>query len=181
MKDCSLSVFQQILGEDYDQLPAIVRQVHGQTTQLALSGKADAEISLGRLGHLICWIMGFPKSGKAMPVSIDFIPNTVGGVKWIRSFGGRQYASHFSAGKGRAAGRLIEQMGLITAVFVLEVQRDRLKFDLDRCRLLGLALPRILCPKCIAYESEQDGAFVFDIILGLPFLGRLIAYRGNIR
>jgi len=174
------SVFKRILGTDFQRLPPAVQRAHGNT-ELRLSGQADITNYLGWFGKVFCWIMGFPASGTGVPVRVDFTPGADGTVHWRRDFAGRRYKSDFSAGIGKNAGKLIETMGVITAIFALELHGDRLRFEIVGSKFLGIVLPKRLSPTCIAYESEEDGGFMFDITIILPLVGRLIAYQGVIR
>ena len=178
MNEYAVPLLRGLLGQDFAALAPAVRRVHDLTSRLQLTGRAEAEIFLGLLGRLVCRVMGFPRHGADQPVSVTFTPTGDGGEEWQRDFAGRQYRSVFSRGEGSDAEYLIEQMGAITAVFALAVAGDRLRFEIIRCRCLGIPMPWILSPRCVAYESEQDGDFRFDIALELPVFGRLIAYRG---
>lgn len=173
-------VFRRVLGADFEHLPCAVRRAHDHSA-VRLTGQADVATHLGIFGKVFCWIMRFPASGTGIPVSVSFTPAADGSVHWRRNFGGRCYKSEFSAGVGKDTGRLIERMGVITVAFTLELHGDRLRFEIVGSRLLGMPLPKMLSPSCIAYESEQDGGFMFDITIGLPIFGRLIAYQGIIR
>jgi hypothetical protein len=180
MVDVLDSVFRRVLGADFDCLPPAVRRAHDDGEK-RLAGRADVQTYLGVFGKTVCWLMGLPASGAGVPVRVEFTPSADGTVHWHRDFGGRHYKSDFSVGAGNHAGKLIETMGVIAAVFAVELQGSRLRFEIVGCKLLGIPLPRLLSPRCIAYESEQDGAFMFDITIGLPIFGRLIAYKGVIR
>jgi len=174
------AVFRRVLGADFDRLPPSLRHAHDNKT-VRLTGQADVRTYLGAFGAAICWMVGLPRQGAGVPTCVVFTPGAGGTVHWHRDFDGREYTSNFSAGIGRNAGRLIEKMGVITVIFALERQGDLLYFEIIGGRLFGIPLPKMLSPRCVAYESEQDGAFMFDITIGLPMFGRLIAYKGAIR
>jgi hypothetical protein len=180
MDDHSEPVFRRVLGADFERLPPSVRHAHDHG-KIRLAGQADVTTYLGAIGKAVCWIIGLPATGTDVPASVDFMSGGDGTVHWHRDFAGRRYESHFSAGIGKHAGRLIERMGVITAIFAIELRGDLLCYEIVGARLLGIPLPKMLAPKCIAYESEEDGAFMFDITISLPIFGRLIAYKGVLR
>jgi len=180
MNNLPPSIFRRLLKDDFEALPPVLRRVHGEPGKATLIGTAKAEIFLGLFGKLICWAAGLPAASTNMPATVTFAEHA-GNAHWSRNFAGRCYASDLSVGTGRDAGLLVEKMGLLTLLFALNVEGRRLRLTVKRCRFLGFPLPSILSPRCVAYESEQDGAFVFDIVASLPFLGRLITYAGTIR
>jgi hypothetical protein len=180
MDEFSGSVFRQVLGADFERLPPAVQRAHGGGN-IRLTGQADVATYLGWLGKAVCWIIGLPRQGTGVPTRVDFTPHAGGMVHWHRDFAGRHYSSDFSAGSGKNTGKLTEKMGVITVFFALALRADRLCYEIVGGRLMGIPLPKILAPRCIAYESEQDGAFMFDITIGLPVFGRLIAYKGTLR
>lgn len=84
------------------------------------------------------------------------------------------------AGTALRAGLLVERQGIITSIFQLTGQVDRLEFRLSGFALFGVPLPRWLAPSCIATEAGRGGSFTFDITVDLPLIGRLIHYRGEL-
>lgn len=175
-----ISLFRHLLGPALDGLPDALRRAHDGQGRLELSGLAQIEVRPGPLPWLICALLGLPAPGRGVPVTIIF-DRAPDHEHWQRRFAGRRYSSHMTAGNGRDAGLLVERMGLITNVFKVAVTGESLHLTMVRCRWLGLPLPGWLAPRCAAVEREQDGAFTFDIPIDLPWLGRLIHYRGSIR
>lgn len=175
-----VSLFRQLLGPAIDLLPDKVRQVHDGHGRLELSGLAQIEMMPGLVPWLICAVMGLPKAGRDVPVTVIFDRMPMA-EHWLRRFGNRHYASSLTAGTGAEAGMLIERMGMITNVFKIEATTDALYLTVLRCRFLGMPLPDWLAPRCTVAERHQEGDFAFDIPIILPWLGRLIHYRGRIR
>ncbi|MDG5496037.1 DUF4166 domain-containing protein [Niveispirillum sp. BGYR6] len=136
--------------------------------------------SMGLLPRLICTLMGLPKPGRDVPVTVVF-DRTPLAEHWQRRFGDRRYASSLRAGTGVETGLLIEHMGMITNVFRIEATIDTLYLTVVRCRFLDVPMPGWLAPRCAIAERQEDGEFTFDVPIELPWLGRLIHYRGRIR
>lgn len=180
MQENAVSAFREILGERFERLPPLLRRVHDHSGHLLLTGRATAHIFLWPIGPLICWFVGFPATGQDIAVAVEFNRRAEGRETWHRNFHGRHYISRLRAGRGRDAGLLVETLGSITVMFRLDLEPDRLKLEVVGCKFLGLRLPRSLSPRCVAYESERDGHFLFDIDVRLPLLGRLIVYRGDL-
>jgi len=41
-------------------------------------------------------------------------------------------------------------------------------------------VPRFLAPSMTAWESEKDGKYQFDVLVGLPLFGQVIRYSGSL-
>ncbi|MQP64995.1 DUF4166 domain-containing protein [Niveispirillum sp. SYP-B3756] len=172
-------LFRRLLGPAMDLLPDAVRRVHDGSGRLELSGLAQVDVMPGLLPGLICTLTGLPRSGRNVPVTVIF-DRTPTAEQWQRRFGNRHYASRLTAGTGAEKGLLIEQMGMITNLFQLEVTAEALHLTLVGCRFLGIPMPGWLAPRCAATERQEDAGFAFDIPITLPWLGRIIHYRGRL-
>lgn len=173
-------LFRRLLGPAMDLLPDAIRHVHDGHGRLELSGLAQIDMMPGLLPWLICALMGLPKPGRDVPVTVIFDCNPASEY-WQRRFGDRRYASSFTAGTGAETGLLIERMGMITNVFRIEAIPDALRLTVVRCRFLGVPMPGWLAPRCSVTERTEDEDFAFDIPVDLPWMGRLIHYRGRIK
>ncbi|SNS67656.1 MULTISPECIES: DUF4166 domain-containing protein [unclassified Azospirillum] len=174
-----MPVFRRLLGPAMDRLPDAVRHVHDGEGRLELSGLAQVDVMPGLLPRLICALMGLPKAGRNVPVTVIF-DRTPTAEHWHRRFGKRHYASRLTAGTGADTGLLIEQMGMITNIFRIEATADALYLTVVGCCFLGMSMPAWLAPRCRVAEGQKDGDFTFDIPIDLPWLGRLIHYRGRL-
>lgn len=176
----SISAVARVLGGDFARLPVDVQTVHSGAA-ICIAGRADVQRGAGLVKHLICASLGFPRHGPDQRVTIKFSTDAKGADRWERDFDGRRYASFLSAGSGACAGRLVERLGLFTIVFGLTVDDGQLVFRMAGLSVFGIAVPLKLLPDCVACEDGRDGEFTFDIAVSLPFLGRLIRYRGVTR
>ncbi len=174
-----ISAIHRVLGPDFDLLPPEVRDAHDHEGILVVAGTADVTATKGILPWLICAIVGLPRPGAGQPVTVSLETGVDGADFWQRDFNGRRYKSRLEAGQGRHAGQLVEHQGRMTNIFALAATPERLTFTLVGFAWLGIPLPRWLAPGCEAYETSQNGKFVFDITIDAPLVGRLIGYRGE--
>ena len=58
------SPFEQLLGAEFDRLPAPVRQVHAARTPLRTAGRADVTAATGAMAWFVSWFAGLPKPGR---------------------------------------------------------------------------------------------------------------------
>ncbi|AUN32605.1 DUF4166 domain-containing protein [Niveispirillum cyanobacteriorum] len=172
-------LFRRLLGPTMDLLPNPVRDVHDGQGRLELSGLAQIDVMPGLLPGLICALMGLPRPGRNVPVTVIF-DRTPTVEHWHRRFGDRVYASKLTAGTGAETGLLVERMGMITNVFRVGATASALHLTVVCCRFMGMPMPGWLAPRCAVVERQEDGSFTFDIPIDLPWLGRLIHYRGGL-
>ena len=180
MPETRQSAVHRAVGDAFLKLPAEVQKAHDNGGSLLLCGLADVEVKPGILPRLICWAVGLPRGGANQTVSVHFITDESGTDRWVRNFAGRVYRSTMRAGTNAGEGKLIEQLGLFTATFDLAANADRLTFDIVEFKVLGLPLPGLLAVHCHAFETGDGGYFIFDITIGMGFLGNLIRYRGRL-
>jgi len=97
---------------------------------------------------------------------------------WIRRVGGRTMRSRQHIGVRRPAGWVVEQFGPIAFDLAVLVKDGRLDLVMSGMRLAGVPMPRFCWPSINANETEKEGRFRFDVEIGLPWIGRLVRYRG---
>jgi len=86
-----------------------------------------------------------------------------------------------SLGSGREKHLLCERFGLITIALALVWNDEKLYLIPRRWRLGWLPLPAILLPRGDSFEQDDDGAFVFNVDISAPLIGRIVAYRGTLQ
>jgi len=160
------------LGRTFFKLPEVVQRAHRGTIQL--TGTVKVERGIG-IGWLVAALLRLPRSNpKAdlVVVAWHFPDQTV----WSRSFDGRTFESTF-----RTDGIfLIERIGPLSLFMEPKMEGDRLVYRLASARLGPIALPRLLAPSLIAWESEREGKYDFEVSVALPLIGRVIRYAGQL-
>lgn len=168
-------LYENIIGSDWSIMPESVRLMHDRTSDGAVTGSADVSRGPGILTAVICRIIGFPKTGSAVPVRVSF---TVGdGTEvWTRDFGGACFMSRLS----RSEGLIEERFGPLRFRFRLDVDETGLSMVPADWRIWNIPLPRFLMPNGVATEKDVDGRFGFDVPITLPFVGRIVHYTGTL-
>lgn len=170
-------LYRQVLRSAFDLLPPSIRQLHDSSSPRSWSGKADITRGRGLVARLIAGIVGFPKGGDDVPVTVAFSPTTSGEL-WTRTFGTRRFSSFQSVGAGRNRHLLVERFGIATFALALVVEGSRLMLIPRRWSVLGIPMPSFLLPRGNSFEAEIDGQFRFDVTITVPWVGRIVAYRG---
>ncbi|WP_429242222.1 DUF4166 domain-containing protein [Luteibacter sp. 621] len=175
----SQPLYRRILGSAFDSLPPRLRELHGTSEARRWSGHAEVRHGGGLLARMVRGAVGFPKAGSNVPLVVAFTPEGEG-ERWTRSFDGKDFSSHQSAGEGRDEYLLTERFGLATFALALVVEGERLLLVPRRWSLLGVPMPALLLPKGISFEHESEGRFCFDVEISMPGVGLIVGYRGSL-
>lgn len=140
-------------------------------------GRAEVRRGEGLIARLAAALIGFPQAGADVPVRVTIAPEH-DGERWTREFEGKVFSSVLRPGVGPTEGHLLERFGIIEIALALVADGDRLLFVPRRWTCLGIPLPRFLLPVGTTYECERDGRFAFDVEIGAPGVGLIVAYRG---
>lgn len=167
-------LFRRLLGESMDALPPVLRAAHDAHDMRQWRGVAEVTRSRNPLASLLCGMMRLPAEGTNVAVTVRF-ERSGRGERWHRSFAGRSYRSDLSS----KSGLMVEHMGPATNIFRLSVRAQQIFLDLEGFCFLGVPLPCWLRPHCHACEREENGHYVFDVPVSIPWLGFVIRYTGH--
>ena len=105
-----------------------------------------------------------------------FAPRPIDGWRSkSEAFGGRTFRSVLAARPGGPT----ERFGLLTFDLDVPTSERGLAMTITGCRLGPIRFPKALSPKTEAREEvDERGRFRFDVTIALPFIGRLVRYRG---
>lgn len=159
---------------DWSQLAPAVQRMHAEGDVVQASGSADVDGETHLFARLLRRLLTLPEPGvgQAIAVTIERHPTH---ERWSRHFLRGHMHSTLRADRH---GRLYERLGPVTLHFALYRDDDAIEWQLQSVRLLGLPLPRMLCGTVLSRSSMREGRYAFDIDTRLPWIGRLVAYRG---
>ena len=172
-------VYEKIMGDAYARFHPAIAELH-RTGDAVRIFKGECEVTRGRnpLSHIVAAVMGFPKSGSAVPVSVTVTPDA-NGETWVRDFNGQKFQSHHSLGTGKWARHVTERFGPIRIRMAILEEDGNLRIHTAGWSFLGLPLPKFLKPGGDVYETQDaKGRFIFHVDLQAPLFGRLCKYHG---
>jgi Domain of unknown function (DUF4166)/Saccharopine dehydrogenase NADP binding domain len=179
--DCDrFPLYRRILGDAWHGLPPALRAMHDFDKERVAEGLAVVERGHGMLARFLAWAIGFPDTGRDIPVTVAFRADRGGAEYWKRTFADRSFASIQEAGRGRCERLVCERFGPFVCAMALVWEEDtkRLRLVLRRWSICGLPMPRALAPRSDAYESAEDGRFHFHVEIGHAVTGLIVRYRG---
>lgn len=169
------ALFPDLLGEHWHQLATSVQDMHGDAPLVLARGAADVEGATNAPARWLRHLLGLPEPGPQQPLEVTIERRGTREI-WTRRFARGQMRSVLDRATGTSL--LGEQLGPITLRFELRRNGAAIDWRLRGARIFGLPLPRALLGHVLSRSSTQDGRYAFHIDTRLPFLGRLVAYRG---
>ena len=175
--DAALPLYRRILGEAWDGLPEPIRAMHDGTGTWFAEGRARVDRGRNPLARLIGFIVGFPKAGNDIAVSVRFEAKN-GRETWTRDFAGKCFSSLQFEGRGANEALACERFGPVTIAMALVVDGDKMRLVSRRCTMFGIPLPKFLHPRGDIFESADDNRFNFHVEIGFAWTGLIVRYRG---
>lgn len=171
------SLYRRVLGKAYDAMSEAGQELH-DGSRGTWHGRCSVEGPATFVGRLVARLFGLPSAAADAPIEVDFVVQG-GRETWIRWVGGRAMRSEQSIGLRRPVGWIVERFGPFAFDLAVPVKEGRLELVMAGMRFAGVALPRLCWPVVKAAETQDEqGRFRFDVEIGLPWIGRLVRYRG---
>jgi len=170
------SLYRRVLGASYGEMSAAGQRLH-EGTEPHWQGRCSVEGPQNPAGRWLSALFRLPRAVVDAPLEVDFAVRG-GGETWTRRVGGRAMRSRQYIGRRRPAGWIVERFGPLAFDLQLPVKDGRLELVMSGMRFAGVPLPRFCWPRIRAEETEEGGRFRFDVEIGLPWIGRLVRYRG---
>jgi hypothetical protein len=167
----------RVLDTAWEKLPAPIASIHDVAVSHIAHGRADIDRGTGPLATAIATIIGLPKPGRDVPLTVRI--ERIGDTElWTRTFAGRSFASTHFEGRGRNERLLCERFGPIAFAMAMVPDGDRVNLVVRSWSFFGIAMPQWLGPRATVYETAQDGRFRFHVEIRLPWGTLIVRYRG---
>ncbi|WP_173203614.1 DUF4166 domain-containing protein [Sphingopyxis sp. BSNA05] len=169
-------LYRRVMRQEFDRLPPTVQHAHQVSGDQGMTGTTEVVRGSNAIAILVSKLFGFPSSGTNRPAHVHMREEN-GVETWVRDFGGQRFASRLS----QMDDLLAEQF--VPFQFAMELRRteDGLSMHIRKAYCFGIRFPLALAPKIEAREYEAENKFHFDVEIGLPLVGRLTLYKGNLR
>lgn len=168
------TLFQNVLGDDFTNLPSQVRHLHSIVDFASFAGKATVTRGENWRSKLVATLFGFPNTGAEIPVQVEMTCQETREI-WRRAFDGKSFYSILTPSK---SGHFNERFGPFRFEMELPVINAALHMPVRRGWFLGIPMPKFLLPTSETQEFEENGLFHFDVSLSAPLCGLLVRYQG---
>jgi hypothetical protein len=171
----SKTLYQHLLGRDFDRLPAVLHRFHGLPTGGQATGTLTVKHGKGLIRHWAAWLLRLPRPGENIPVRVQVRVKGRNEI-WIRHFG-RQCIRTV---QWQEDGYLIEKAGPLCFVFKVRGDEQGLRFDFQHNRLMGIKLPYLISLRADAIAEGTGDSWQITVNITSPLLGVLASYRGRV-
>ena len=172
-------IFEQVLGEKWQSLPAPLRDLHGAARESSFSGQASVKRGNGLLAKIVGRLTRFPHANTEVPVTVRITPKT-NRETWERDFSGHTFSSKMSIGSGRLEGLMCERFGPARFGMALVTDGEVLRYVSRRWTLFAVPMPKWMMPNGEMFETVVAGRFFFHVEIKLPLIGHVVTYEGSL-
>ncbi|MCK7610758.1 DUF4166 domain-containing protein [Roseibium sediminicola] len=169
------TLYQSILGADFDQVPREIREMHSFAR--VARGKADVSRGETMAAGLICSLARLPEASKDVVVETTFAPID-GGERWTRRFDGQPFQTDMIAGTDEAFPCMVERLGPFTFKMRVTASEEGIDLAPEKVFLGPLPVPMVLAPTAIGHERVRDGRYRFSVEVTFPLIGKVFGYDG---
>jgi hypothetical protein len=173
-------LFEKILGDAWDQLPAPVKEAHQVSGELVFKGNGKVTRGKTLLSRIIARVFGFPTRAANTNIRVR-MRRSKDVETWQRDFDGHRFSSSLLAGKGKTEGLVIERFGPVAIAMALSVDGRLLRYTPRHWSFAGIPLPPALLPRGDMFETAENGRFRFHVNVRLPIAGHLVTYEGTLQ
>jgi hypothetical protein len=172
-----ITIFQTILRDRYQVLPAVVRRFH-EARLGSFDGRVDITGAPGWLATRLRRLFSLPQPGNQLNMNVKVI-RTETEERWLRQWGNVQFSSTFN--RVRKGNMLSENLGMVKFFFDLGASEEFLRWRLLEWNFAGLPLPLFLAPEIEVHEGvDESGKYRFSVKVNYLGIGELVTYHGSL-
>lgn len=171
----SPTLYQRVLGAEFERLPPVLQRFHGQARGARAVGNITVERGAGPWREAAAGALRLPRGGHNIALRLQVIP-WEGREVWVRQFEGQRLETH----QWQEGPYLVERAGPLCLVFRVEADEAGLTFRLQRSRMRGWPLPSRLAMRVGATASGTENGWRIRVAVDAPLLGQLVMYSGDI-
>ncbi len=167
------SLYRRLLGSQFDLLPGVLRRFHDVDGGGRARGTFQVERGRGLLRNSLASLMGFPRAGIDVPVTLEV---SVHGdrERWSRRFGDMPVVSR----QWVKDHLLIEQFGMNSFSSTVTLVGSDVIYEFQRAWLAGIPLPSWLSPRVDGLVRGEETGWRVVVRVFAPILGEIVHYEG---
>jgi hypothetical protein len=169
------SIYQQLLGADFQKLGPILQRVHGPETRVLAIGKVSVVYGRGWIVLLLNKLMKVPPANPGVQLRLE-IQRNADSETWIRDFGGKPLITQQWAEDEL----FIEAVGGVKMAMRLRVAEGFLHFDPVHTKAMGIKVPKWMQISVAANVRERENGWEIFVETRSALLGLLFQYSGFI-
>jgi hypothetical protein len=170
------SLYQQVMGARFTELPSPLQRFHALQGTHVLSGWVELGAPASFAARVLARCLGAPLAAQHGPIQFELKAGAEEEA-WTRHFPGKTMKSRLT----HAGGHVVERLGFAKLWFALEGDSKMLEMKLVRLRFLGVPCPRWLLPAIVAKETATPDHLHFRVGASLPLIGLVASYQGYLK
>jgi hypothetical protein len=171
----SESIYQKILGKEFDLLGPNLQLAHRTMGTVKANGKIDVKWGKGFMIKLANKISGLPPAGDQQDLELEVLRDSTTET-WNRKFKN----DIFTTVQFQKKGLLVEKDGPIKMIFKLKVENSDLVYEQVKMKFFGVTIPKLLSMKSSARATEQDKGWCVTVNVKAPMVGNILTYCANV-
>lgn len=170
-----LSIYQQILGADFNRLGKNLQQGHSLCPGLKATGKIDVEWSKLFFVRWVNQLGGLPPEGKNQKFELE-IKRDENSETWTRNFTNGTFTT-FQYLKN---GLFYEKERVVTIAFRLKPNGHNFEYEQVKMYFAGIPIPEFMSIKSQALIKETISGWEASIQVSAPLLGVILKYNAQV-
>ncbi|MEO0335985.1 MAG: DUF4166 domain-containing protein [Pseudomonadota bacterium] len=171
----SLSLYQRILGSNFENLGPALKRFHSSLEPTKASGLFQVQRGSNLMTRALGAPSRLPPSGQNVPVTLAVNP-TNGSESWDRQIGN----CHILTQQSLFGSTIVEQYGAIRFYLRASVESGNLIIKSKSATFLGLPCPPFLTPWVWAKAVDQIDNFDVEVKVGCFPFGSIVEYKGTV-
>jgi hypothetical protein len=168
-------------GDAFAKLHPLLQELHRSGG--ALSGTVEVRLGTGLagwVGRRLAQKLGVPPRDGSASMRVA-IYSTGTELHWDRTFNETStFASTFTPSGRYPSGYWVESSGLLRLKLAVSIVDGGWVWRPIGGRLGRIPFPIWLLPRTVASKRIDNGQYQFKVEIGLPLLGTILSYRGNL-
>jgi hypothetical protein len=173
--NCSQTLYQKVLGEEYQQLPKILQEFHARPQGGSAVGRIEVRHGEGVVRKMLARLLRLPREGKDIPLRLQVVVRD-NQEEWVRYFGEQRLATL----QWDQQGYLVEKGGPLKLLFQLTADPAGMTFNIQKNRVGIISVPTWLMMRVHARATATDCGWKLSVAVALPLFGVITAYSGTI-
>ena len=168
------TLYQRVLGENFVQLPPVLRAFHALPRGGQARGFVKVQHGRGWLRRVLARLLRLPPQGECVEVQLQVQTKKEGEI-WVRHFDGVPVQTM----QWQRGDLLIEKAGPLCFAFHVGADENELRFDFAHNEIGGIRLPFSIL-RVDAVARGEENFWHIQVMIRAPRFGLLAEYRGEI-
>ncbi len=171
----SLSIYQKVIGKDFNQLGPNLQYGHAHMPIVKAKGSINVEWGKGFLIRWMNKMNGLPPAGNNQELELEIIRD-----EKIETWNRKFKSTVFSTIQFEKNGLLVEKDGPIAIGFKVHLDGNSFIYEQVYMKFAGIRIPRFIGMKSEAKVAETNNGWDAEIKVTAPIVGLVLKYSASV-